>query len=144
MSSDCSGILYYGWAISEEDMEVLYEKHGGYHEINDAWQKRTRPEQPEDKTSYRTPEWDAWRQELQKWKKGPQNVEIEWSGGESCEQYYVHCGGLKKKVCWAEQMLIAPEGLVVPEEYTNVLFVFAGMFSIPFGDPHWHLATRWF
>jgi hypothetical protein len=134
MSTDPNGILFFGFPLPDVG--------DSYHDFNDEWKQEFRPKEPDDQSSYRTPEWDEWRARVQAWEATPENVQIDWSGGENCEQYFVHCEGLEKSVEWDELLVI--ESLLVPPEAEAFLHKFCDRFNLPKQPPKWHLASRYF
>jgi hypothetical protein len=139
MSADPEAIIYYGFPL--EDYE---DEEYSYHDRNDEWEQLKRPEQPADKGNYRTPEWDAWREKMAIWSKSPENIEIEWSGGENCEAYYIHASGLKHSVEWNEQKPLAGISFESQPEADEQLRQFCEKFGIEWKQPGWHLAARYF
>lgn len=139
MGADPDGIIYYGFPIEDwEDNEL------SYHDINDEWEDLHRPAQPANKDDYRTPEWDEWRQRLREWQKGPENIQVDWSGGEMCEAYYVSAEGLKLSVEWNEQIPLAGRTFGPQPEADEQLKRFCEKFGIEWKRPGWHLAARYF
>ncbi len=101
MGCDPKAILYYGIELGDEEPE----KDGDdSFSISEKWAELRGPKKPKDKGDYRTPEWDAWREANQEWKKTPENVEIGCSGYDASFNYYVHCAALEKSVEWNEQL----------------------------------------
>lgn len=136
MSTDPSGILFYGFPLPSLIVD--------YHDLNDQWEEDHAPPTPKDKSNYRTPEWDEWRERNRQWEATLENVRIDWSGGENCEKYYLHCDGLKKSVDWDEQIVVTQADLAHQEEAAKFLHAFCDRFNLPKQQPQWHLATRYF
>jgi hypothetical protein len=136
MSTDPHGILFYGFPIPTPTVDYL--------EVNDSWAEEFRPPQPEDRSDYRSPEWDQWRTDLRVYEQTLRHVEITWSGGDGCEQYYVHCPALEKKVEWDEQREITIEDLTAFDDAERYLHEFCDRFNIPKGEPGWYLAALYF
>lgn len=134
MSTDPSGILFCGFPLPALIVD--------YHDLNEEWEKEFRPKEPKDKSNYRTPEWDDWRERLAEWEATVQNVKIDWSGAENCEQYYLHCAGLEKSVDWNDLLVI--NDLSIPADAERMLHQFCDRFNLPKKSPQWHLAARYF
>lgn len=148
MSTDPSAILYYGIKLGEEwplTGKDAPDAPLGYYEISEAWVEKYRPPQPTDTSNYRSPEWDAWRALFREWQKTPQNIEVNWSGAEDCECYYVHAVGLKIEVEWNEQAEI-PLDLMTRNlaEHDEWIKRFCECYGLPYSQPRWHLASRYF
>ena len=136
MSADPEAILFYGHPLPSLVVD--------YHELNETWEKAHRPTVPEGDRNYQSPEWDEWRERLRKWERGLENVRIDWSGGEECEQYYVHCAGIKKTVEWNELLVVSEYDLANPFGAKALLHDFCDRFNLPKEEPSWHLAARYF
>jgi hypothetical protein len=137
MGADVKAMLFYGFPIPEIVVD--------YHELNDTWRDVYRPPQPEDGSgNYDTPAWDEWRKKFNEWEKTPQNVEIDWSGGENSEAYFVHCAGLEKSVDWDKQLAVSPSDLEHLPEAKKWLHEFCDRFNIPKSEPQWFLAALYF
>lgn len=140
MGCDPKGILYYGVKLDAEpefdDMDA-----------NDAWAEANRPAQPEDKSDYKTPAWEEWREKLRVYEKSPRNVEIDWSGTDEChdEGWYVHCEGLEKTVTWDQHLEIGGMDLAKNHpEADAAIKEFCERFGLEYKTPSWHLACRYF
>lgn len=139
MSTDAKALIYYGFPLEDwDDPEFLY------HELNETWEKQRRPTEPEDKSSYRTPEWDEWRTEMREWEASPENVKIDWSGCENDESYYVHAEGLEVSVEWGEQKPLAEVDLLSQPEADKFIREFCEKTGIEYKQPGWHLASLYF
>jgi hypothetical protein len=137
MSTDPHGILFYGFPVPTLTVDD--------YELSDIWNKEHGPPSPEDRSNYKTPEWDEWRNKNAAYEQTPQHVEVTWSGGEGCQQYYVHCPSYEKKVWWDKLKLITVDDLAVPhEEAKRYLHEFCDRFNIPKGEPGWYLAALYF
>lgn len=139
MSSSPEAILYYGFPLPDYE----YSDYS-YHDINDAWEEKFRPKEPNDQSDYSTPEWDKWRESYKAWQASADNIKLAWSGAEDCEAYYVHAEGLKKYVDWGNQIEITPESLLVSEDFVQKLREFCEHNGIEWRQPGWHLAARYF
>lgn len=143
MSTNVSAILYYGIQISDQQRwgESPYDDLT----LNKYWKDEHGPVQPEDDSDYKTPAWDAWRNALRVYEGSCEHVKMDWSGSENYRSMYVHCPCLEKEVEWAEQMVI-PIGQLpaVVIEADNWMAKFCKKFDIPYQQPSWHLAARYF
>lgn len=141
MSSTPKAILYYGFPIECPDEET----HGkDYHDMNSEWSNTFGPQQPSDESNYSTPEWDQWRENNRDFEKSTRNIQIEWSGGDECEAYYMHAEGLEQTVEWNEQKPLADIDLGVKADADSSLKEFCEMFGIEFKKPGWHLGVKYF
>lgn len=139
MSTDPQAKLYYGFPLPEEFAE---REDDDSYELNDAWEESHRPKQPVDKSDYGSPEWDEWRKAYDEWRKGPQNIQIDWSGSEGCEAYYLSAEGMKLSVEWNEQIKL-PEFLVVHPETKDWMRKFCEQHKIEWQEPAWYLAAKY-
>lgn len=144
MSTDPHGILYYGIALEETEQEKFRGSDFDYHDVNDQWKQSHGPTQPDDRINYKTPEWDAWREANKAWEAGPQNVTINWYGGENCQRYVVHCAGLEKRVEWDEQIDLGNFILGQVPAADEWIKKFCDQVEIPYRQPTWHLAALYF
>lgn len=136
MGADPEAILFYGYPLPALVVDYL--------ELNDQWENDHRPKKPEDTSNYKTPEWDEWRERVREWEKTLENVRLDWSGAEDCEQYYIHCAGLKKSVEWNELLAVSEYDLAHPMGAKKLLHEFCDRFNLPKDEPKWHLAARYF
>jgi len=137
VSTNPEALLYYGFPIGEEMPDGI-----DYFDASQKWEEAHRPKEPDDRSDYRTPEWDEWRARLQEWKKSPEYVEVGWSGAENCECYYVHAYGLLISVEWGEQIEV---NLASPgPEWDEQIRRFCESCGLEFNQPKWYLAARYF
>ena len=145
MSTNPEAIIYYGFPLKGFREEIYDED---YNAKNDEWLYDRRPKEPEcDRTVkgyYKTPEWDVWRSKLREWEQTLENVEIDWSGVENCETYYLHCPGIALKAEWNSQVLINCANTIYDEKANQYLKEFCEQFNLPYQDPSWWLAVRYF
>lgn len=141
MSSDPSAIIYYGFPIDCPD-----EGSGGkcYHDMNSEWKTHAGPQEPLDKSNFRTPDWDAWRDNVREYEKTNRHVTIAWSGASDSESYYVSAEGIKHEVEWDEQKPLTGVDLGPQPEADRHIKEFCEMFGIEFKQPGWHLAALYF
>lgn len=136
MGADPEAILFYGFPLPALNVSHL--------DLNDGWADDHKPPKPEDRSDYHTPEWKQWRERLHEWERTLENVEVEWSGSENCEQYFIHCAGIQKRVEWNELHVISVGDLEVPLDARGMLHKFCDRFNLPKAEPQWHLAARYF
>ncbi len=137
MGCDPRGILYYGIELGNE---LAFD----YHDANEAWLKARRPSQPNDKTSFQTPEWNEWRRQLRAWERTCENVEVDFSGGEDCENYFISCKGIEETVEWDEQIQLGELDISLQPEADKYIEEFCNGIGIEYRQPRWHLAVRYF
>jgi hypothetical protein len=136
MSADPTAILFYGFPLPRLVVD--------YHDLNEQWVGGRRPKQPDDRSDYKSPEWEDWRTRLREWEATVENAKISWSGSEQCEQFFVHCAGLKKSVEWNELLAVSADDLSHPTGAKEMLHAFCDKFNLPKGEPQWYLAARYF
>jgi hypothetical protein len=144
MGSDPRAILYYGIKLGNED-PMDGEEENDYHGANDAWAKLNRPKEPDRRQDYRGPQWDAWREALKAYEDSPIHVEIDWSGSDYGQSFYVHCPCLEKKVEWEHQLDLGRGDVLKPNlEADQYIKDFCDKFGIEYKTPTWHLACLYF
>lgn len=139
MSSSPEAIIYYGFPLPDFDDDGDRSE-----DQNHEWNQEKRPEEPADHSDYKTPEWDVWREKFRAWEASPENIRIEWSGGESYEAYYVHAKGLSHSVEWSEHKPLAGVDFGPQPAADEQLRLFCDRYGIEWTKPGWHLATRYF
>lgn len=144
MGYDSQGFLYYGFPITRrEDYGSKLKLRADRYDLECEWEDLYRPKAPEDTSDRGNAEWDAWRERLKEWEKTPQNIEINWSGSEDCERYYVHAAGLCKQVLWSDQSQVTPEMLAPHPEADKWIEKYCEFAGIKYQQPGWYLAARY-
>lgn len=114
-------------------------------DISAEWARDHRPARPESK-DYRSAEWEDWRQKVATgYDSSLAKIEIDWSGSEEEKQYFVHCGILEISVEWDEQQEINPTMFIANRpDADEWLRKFCEKYQIPFSQPRWFLAAKYF
>ena len=137
MDADIQGIIFYGFKLPRLVVDAC--------DLNDKWAKEHCPPRPEDRSDYKSPEWEEWRQKLREYEATPCHVEIAWSGVEEEPQYYVHCPCCCKKVYWGEMLKLEPAQFFTEMDGAKQwLYAFCDRFNLPKSEPSWYLASRYF
>lgn len=148
MSADPQAILYYGVRLPDKHCDSHDDDSGeyAYNAWNETWEKEHRPPQPDDRSDYKSPAWDAWREVYHQWKATPDYVDVDFGGdGDNCKSYFVHCPCLRIKVEWDEQHDFGRDHLLsVHPVADQKIKEFCEQFGLPFERPSWHLAARYF
>ena len=100
MSMSTNGILFYGIPIHQlvEDGDLDINsltlpngEIGDYYEVGREWEEFKGPAKPaNNEGNYTGPEWDAWRERINKFKKSAWAVEIDSHCHSEYPMYYVH------------------------------------------------------
>jgi hypothetical protein len=141
MGYDVKAILYYGIRLGEDD-PMDGEEENDYHGANEVWAKLNRPKEPAKTNNYLGPQWDNWREEVKKYEQSTAHVEIDWSGHDNAQTYFVHCPCLEKQVEWEDQLDLGRDALLGtnPEADASIK-AFCDKFGIEYKKPSWHLAA---
>lgn len=116
-----------------------------YGEIEEEWEKTERPPEPEDKGDYKTPAWDEWRKRLEVWRKSPRAVNIELYCCDETSRYVISSTGLMLQADWQETIILTPSILArQTPEHIQALKEFCERFGLPYQEPQWLLAARYF
>lgn len=151
MGRSLTGILFYGFSLTNPDHEgenpYLEHWDRDWDGCNEAWSELYAPKQPADRSDYRTPEWDRWRSTMELWKKSPQYIEIDWSGSEECESFFVHVPAMAVEVEWSEHKSICEAGKDLTfgtPAAQHWLKLFCEHAGIKYKEPSFHLAASYF
>lgn len=136
MSADVTAMLFYGFPLPTLKVDS--------HDLNDEWCFTRRPKQPEDKSDYKTPEWDRWREQLRRWESTPEYVRIDFCGSEQSDRDFIHCPCMKIKVEWNEVQKVSAADLIESPEAEKCIHEFCDQFNLPKRPAGWYLAARYF
>lgn len=130
------GCICYGFPLPDFD--------GNYFEVSERWARERLPAQPVDRSDYTTPEWRRWFRASLGWQKTCENIRIMRCGADQCEILHVHADALLVEVEWEEYRPLRGFDFGPRPDADVFLREFCERFEIPWQEPGWYLAARYF
>jgi len=149
MSTSTNGILFYGIPIHQlvEDGSLdIYSFHlangeiGDYYDVSCEWEELKGPTKPTN-DNYENPEWGAWREAKEKFRKSTWNVAIDAHCHSECPMHYVH--GRQYTAYRGNVNEINPVDLIPTPDDDVAIKEFCEKYKIPYKQPKWYLVSYW-
>lgn len=133
MGQSADAMMYYGIELGDTLTTDWYE-------LSKQWQKDHYPKQPEDRSDYKTPEWDAWQKARKEWEATPENIRIETHGSSSMCFVSVHRHFRRAYRNYRTEF--DPTTMVATDEDRAMLKKFLEWAHVPYvGEPKWMLCS---